>query len=315
MTKPRGLGRGLDALLGGTPVPPQRSHPDDIRGFPEDDSRRSHVNAVQMVAISDIEANPNQPRNRNAFDEKDLKELAESIATHGIIQPITLRKIRASKYQIISGERRFRASQQAGLTELPAYVRSADDQSLLEMALVENIQREDLNPIDVGLSFRRLMEECDLTQESLAKRVGMGRSSVANHLRMLDLPETIQSMMRDGKLSLGHGKELAGVRGTDARYTQIALAEKAATETASVRELKRWIQEGKLKHSPKGGKRMVPSALTADEAQVLDILRTKLHSTKAKVALKRRGTHGGQLTLSYANLEELEAVLAKLGVS
>ena len=143
---------------------PQRSHPDDIRGFPEDDSRRAQVNAVQMVAISDIEANPNQPRNRDAFDEKGLKELAESIATHGIIQPITLRKIRASKYQIISGERRFRASQQAGLTELPAYVRSADDQSLLEMALVENIQREDLNPIDVGLSFRRLMEECDLTQ-------------------------------------------------------------------------------------------------------------------------------------------------------
>ena len=163
-----------------------------------------------MVAISDIEANPNQPR--NAFDDKGLKELAESIATHGIIQPITLRKIRASKYQIISGERRFRASQQAGLTELPAYVRSADDQSLLEMALVENIQREDLNPIDVGLSFRRLMEECDLTQESLAKRVGMGRSSVANHLRMLDLPETIQSMLRDGQLSLGHGKALAWVR-------------------------------------------------------------------------------------------------------
>ena len=313
MTKPRGLGRGLDALLGGTPVPPQRSHPDDIRGFPEDELRRPHVNAVQMVAISDIEANPNQPR--NAFDDKGLKELAESIATHGIIQPITLRKIRASKYQIISGERRFRASQQAGLTELPAYVRSADDQSLLEMALVENIQREDLNPIDVGLSFRRLMEECDLTQESLAKRVGMGRSSVANHLRMLDLPETIQSMLRDGQLSLGHGKALAGVRGSDARYTQIALAEKAATETASVRELERWIQEGKLKHSPKGGQRMAPSALTADEAQMLDILRTKLHSTKAKVALKRRGTHGGQLTLSYANVEELEAVLAKLGVS
>ena len=132
---------------------------------------------------------------------------------------------------------------------------------------------------------------------------------------MLDLPETIQSMMRDGKLSLGHGKALAGVRGADARYTQIALAEKAATETASVRELERWIHEGKLKHSPKGGQRMAPSALTADEAQMLDILRTKLHSTKAKVALKRRGTHGGQLTLSYANLEELEAVLAKLGVS
>ncbi|MEC7693598.1 MAG: ParB/RepB/Spo0J family partition protein, partial [Bacteroidota bacterium] len=206
MTKPRGLGRGLDALLGAPPAGSgNASHPDDVRDFPRTAGER--VNAVELIRIQDIEANPNQPR--RVFDEAGLKELADSIEAHGIIQPITLRKIRASKYQIISGERRFRASQAAGLTELPAYVREADDQSLLEMALVENIQREDLNPLEVGMSFRHLMEECALTQETLAKRVGMGRSSVANYLRMLDLPEQIQTMLRLGTLGFGHAKTLS----------------------------------------------------------------------------------------------------------
>ena len=157
MTKPRGLGRGLDALLGGVPKGPNTdTHPDDVHGFPNSASNTLSVNAVQHVRIQDIEANPNQPR--QAFDERGLRQLAESIEAHGIIQPITLRKIRASKFQIISGERRFRAAQQAGLTQLPAYIREADDQGLLEMALVENIQRQDLNPLEVGMSFRHLME-------------------------------------------------------------------------------------------------------------------------------------------------------------
>ena len=310
MTKPRGLGRGLDALLGGTPVPPQRSHPDDIRGFPEDDSRRAQVNAVQMVAISDIEANPNQPRNRDAFDEKGLKELAESIATHGIIQPITLRKVRASKFQIISGERRFRAAQQAGLPELPAYIREADDQSLLEMALVENIQRQDLNPLEVGMSFRHLMEECDLTQESLAKRVGMGRSSVANFLRMLELPEQLQGMLRAGQLGLGHAKALAGLRGPDAKYTQIALAEKTVAEGVSVRELERWVKQGGWKAPTKKQSVDTRESLSADEEQALNLIRTKLSSTQATIAMKRNKRGGGQLTVSYKTLDELEAEAA-----
>ena len=314
MTKPRGLGRGLDALLGGAPKEGNTlsTHPDEVHGFPTASASRERVNAVQHIAIADIEANPNQPRRE--FDVDGLRQLAASIEAHGIIQPITLRKVRASKFQIISGERRFRAAQQAGLTELPAYIREADDQSLLEMALVENIQRQDLNPLEVGMSFRHLMEECDLTQESLAKRVGMGRSSVANFLRMLELPEQLQGMLRAGQLGLGHAKALAGLRGPDAKYTQIALAEKAVEEGVSVRELERWVKQGGWKAPAKTSSAVKRESLSADEEQALNLIRTKLSSTQANIAMKRNKRGGGQLTVSYKTLDELEAVLTKLGL-
>lgn len=314
MTKPRGLGRGLDALLGGAPKEGNTisTHPDEVHGFPASSDSREHVNAVQHIPIADIEANPNQPRRE--FDVDGLRQLAASIEAHGIIQPITLRKVRASKFQIISGERRFRAAQQAGLTELPAYIREADDQSLLEMALVENIQRQDLNPLEVGMSFRHLMEECDLTQESLAKRVGMARSSVANFLRMLELPEQLQGMLRAGQLGLGHAKALAGLRGSDAKYTQIALAEKAVAEGVSVRELERWVKQGGWKAPAKTSSAVQRESLSADEEQALNLIRTKLSSTQANIAMKRNKRGGGQLTVSYKTLDELEAVLTKLGL-
>ena len=310
MTKPKGLGRGLDALLGGAPVPQPAPHPDEVRDFPSHSGRE--VNAVQRVAVADIEANPNQPRRE--FDEHGLRDLAESIEAHGIIQPITLRKVRASKFQIISGERRFRAAQRVGLTALPAYVREADDRALLEMALVENIQREDLNPLEVSMSFQHLMEECGMTQDVLSQRVGMARSSVANYLRMLELPERLQDMLRAGELSLGHAKALAGAKGPDARYTQVALAEKAVAEGVSVRELERWVKQGGWKPQPAAKPSAAAAPLTEDEIQALDSLRLKLSGTNAKLALKRQPQGGGQLTLKYASLEELEAVLAKLGL-
>ena len=314
MTKPRGLGRGLDALLGGAPKEGNTisTHPDEVHGFPPSSASRERVNAVQHIPVADIEANPNQPRRE--FDVDGLRQLAASIEAHGIIQPITLRKVRASKFQIISGERRFRAAQQAGLTELPAYIREADDQSLLEMALVENIQRQDLNPLEVGMSFRHLMEECDLTQESLAKRVGMGRSSVANFLRMLELPEQLQGMLRAGQLGLGHAKALAGLRGPDAKYTQIALAEKTVAEGVSVRELERWVKQGGWKAPTKKQSVDTRESLSADEEQALNLIRTKLSSTQATIAMKRNKRGGGQLTVSYKTLDELEAVLTKLGL-
>ena len=314
MTKPRGLGRGLDALLGGAPKEGNTisTHPDEVHGFPPSSASRERVNAVQHIPVADIEANPNQPRRE--FDVDGLRQLAASIEAHGIIQPITLRKVRASKFQIISGERRFRAAQQAGLTELPAYIREADDQSLLEMALVENIQRQDLNPLEVGMSFRHLMEECDLTQESLAKRVGMGRSSVANFLRILELPEQLQGMLRAGQLGLGHAKALAGLRGPDAKYTQIALAEKAVAEGVSVRELERWVKQGGWKAPSKTSSAVQRESLSADEEQALNLIRTKLSSTQANITMKRNKRGGGQLTVSYKTLDELEAVLTKLGL-
>jgi len=309
MAPSKGLGRGLDALLG---------HPGDARpatlavspptaaGVPKPSS------AVRQVPIADIEANPNQPRQE--FDEAGLKALAESIDALGIIQPITLRRVRASKFQIISGERRFRAAQMVGLDALPAYVREADDQTLLEMALLENIQREDLNPLEVALSYKRLMDDCGLTQQELGKRVGKARSSVTNHLRTLDLPMRIQHMLREGELGLGHAKALAGLSGNDALYQQVALAEKAVAEGASVRELESWVKALKSPGTASAKSQRERLAVREDETLALDRLRMKLSDTHAKLAIQRSPKGGGQITLKYQDLTDLESILNKLGL-
>ena len=303
MAKPKGLGRGLDALLGGATPSPQApaKHPDDVRAFPASA-------AVKDIDVADIEAHPGQPR--MVFDEQGIKQLAKSIEQHGIIQPITLRRVRASKYQIISGERRFRAAQMAGLSALPAYVREADDLSVLEMALVENIQREDLNPLEVALSFQQLMSLNGWTQEELGKRVGKGRSTITNHLRVLDLPDAVQALIRANALSLGHAKALAGLRGNDAPHLQLALAEKAIAQDASVRELEAWIRKGWPGKS-QGKRPEIP--VSVDEEQALDVLKLKLNGTQAKLQWKRKG-QGGQITLTYQDLDDLDSILAKLGV-
>ena len=243
-----------------------------------------------------------------------LKALAESIDALGIIQPITLRRVRASKFQIISGERRFRAAQMVGLDALPAYVREADDQTLLEMALVENIQREDLNPLEVALSYKRLMDDCGLTQQELGKRVGKARSSVTNHLRTLDLPMRIQHMLREGLLGLGHAKALAGLSGNDALYQQVALAEKALAEGASVRELESWVKALKSPGTASAKSQRERLAVREDETLALDRLRMKLSDTHAKLAIQRSPKGGGQITLKYQDLTDLESILNKLGL-
>ncbi len=309
MAPSKGLGRGLDALLGQT---------GDARptlqavSAPSTPGRAKPASAVRQVPIADIEANPNQPRQE--FDEVGLKALAESIEALGIIQPITLRRVRASKFQIISGERRFRAAQMVGLDALPAYVREADDQTLLEMALVENIQRENLNPMEVALSYKRLMDDCGLTQLELGKRVGKARSSVTNHLRALDLPMRIQHMLREGHLGLGHAKALAGLSGSDASYQQVALAEKAVAEDTSVRELESWVKA--LKCSGTASTKPQKQRLTVreDETLALGRLRMKLSDTHAKLAIQRTAQGGGQITVKYQNLSDLESILNKLGL-
>ena len=309
MAPSKGLGRGLDALLG---------HPSDARlatqavSAPTAAGTAKPSPAVRQVPIADIEANPNQPRQE--FDEAGLKALAESIDALGIIQPITLRRVRASKFQIISGERRFRAAQMVGLDALPAYVREADDQTLLEMALVENIQREDLNPLEVALSYKRLMDDCGLTQQELGKRVGKARSSVTNHLRTLDLPMRIQHMLREGQLGLGHAKALAGLSGNDALYQQVALAEKAMAEGASVRELESWVKALKSPGTASAKPIKERLAVREDETLALDRLRMKLSDTHAKLAIQRSPKGGGQITLKYQDLTDLESILNKLGL-
>ncbi|NDB35919.1 MAG: ParB/RepB/Spo0J family partition protein, partial [Flavobacteriia bacterium] len=182
------LGRGLSALLSDT---------------------TSSTGGTSMVNIENISPNPFNPR--TDFDAIALNELAESIKELGIIQPLTLRKVNADKYQIISGERRFRASQLAGLKEVPAYIRVANDQSMLEMALVENIQRENLNAIEIGISYQRLIEECKMTQTELGQKIAKSRSDITNHLRLLKLPAVIQASVRDGKITMGHARALLSI--------------------------------------------------------------------------------------------------------
>jgi len=192
-----------------------------------------------MLPIESIEANPFNPRTN--FEKEALIELSQSIAIHGIIQPLTVRKLGRDKYQLISGERRFRASQMAGLTEVPAYIRVANDQTMLEMALVENIQREDLNSIEVALSYQRLIEECSLTQDQLSQKIAKSRSSITNHLRLLKLPADIQAAVRDNQISMGHARALVSVGDEE---LQMAIYTRIAEEGLSVRDTEALVREG-----------------------------------------------------------------------
>jgi ParB family chromosome partitioning protein len=237
MSKRQALGKGLSALLqdAGTDITTKKTGTD-----------APVLHSVSMIPVDAIEPNPFQPR--SSFEELEMEELAESIRTHGLIQPITVRKMGYDHYQIISGERRWRASRMAGLKEIPAYIRVADDQGMLEMALVENIQREDLDPIEIALSLNRLLEECNLTQEQLSQRVNKQRSSVTNYLRLLRLPAPIQKALRDEQITMGHAKILLGIENED---KQLALFALTLEQELSVRQLEEIVRENKNIHSPK----------------------------------------------------------------
>lgn len=227
--KKRGaLGKGLSALL-------ENAATDITSKSPES----GVVGSISMIPVGNIEANPFNPRTN--FEKDALAELSESIGVHGIIQPLTVRKLGRDKYQLISGERRFRASQLAGLEEVPAYIRVANDQSMLEMALVENIQREDLNAIEVALSYQRLIDECALTQEQMSQKISKSRSSITNHLRLLKLPALIQLGVRDNQISMGHARALVSAGEEE---LQLALFNRVVEDNLSVRELETLIREG-----------------------------------------------------------------------
>jgi ParB family chromosome partitioning protein len=208
LKKRTGLGRGLGALLEDSDkLQAKGLHASDYAGSLDS------VNLMEEIALDCIETNPFQPREH--FEVEALNDLAESIRVQGIIQPITVRKIAPRKFQLISGERRFQASKLAGLTRIPAYVRMADDQQMIELALIENIQREDLDPIEISLSYKRLIEECDLTQEQLSEKVNKQRSTVTNFLRLLKLPAAIQKGLRDKDISMGHARALLSIENED----------------------------------------------------------------------------------------------------
>lgn len=219
------LGRGLDTILGGANA--QYTTP-----------AAQQIVAVREIPLTQIEVNPFQPRTE--FSEEELQELADSIGKIGIIQPITVRSIEGGRFQIISGERRFRASKRAGLTSIPAYVRETDDQGMVEMALVENIQRSDLNAIEIALSFQRLLDECHLSQEELSPRVGKNRATISNYMRLLKLPAEIQLNIRTRALSMGHAKALLGL---DEQELQLQLMHRILDEGLSVRKCEELVRE------------------------------------------------------------------------
>jgi ParB family transcriptional regulator, chromosome partitioning protein len=288
------LGKGLSALL--------ESAATDITSKATENGL---VGSISMINIEQIEANPFNPRTH--FEEEALKELSESIAIHGIIQPLTVRKLGRDKFQLISGERRFRASQLAGLKEVPAYVRIANDQSMLEMALVENIQREDLNAIEVALSYQRLIEECNLTQEQMSQKIAKSRSSITNHLRLLKLPVSIQLGVRDNKISMGHARAL--VSAGDESF-QISLFEQIVDGNLSVRELENLIRLGENSNKIISRKKENSSLpLSSDHDTFKSFLGDKI---SAKVEIKKSQQGNGKIIINFNSDVDLNRIIEVL---
>jgi ParB family chromosome partitioning protein len=279
------MGRGLSALL-----------QTNTATTGQDAGAKEVVSGIFEVAIGDIEANPKQPRVH--FEPEHLQELATSIAALGIVQPITVRRLRPGKYQIISGERRFRAAQLAGLEVVPVYVRLANDQEMLEMALVENIQRRDLDAIEVALSYSRLMEECDMTQQQVSERVGKERSTVANYVGLLKLSPLIQAGLRDREISMGHARALVGISDDSVRDHLYSQCVKGAW---SVRQLESAVRG---LSAPKAAPTAAPTGHPAAAA-----LQQKT-GLAAKVVQKANGS--GTITLSFKSDAELQSALKKL---
>jgi ParB family transcriptional regulator, chromosome partitioning protein len=294
-TKKPALGRGLSALLENAKT--------DITTKQVGDNAPV-VGSVAQIKIKHIETNPFQPRSN--FEATALQELSDSIKQHGIIQPITLRKLGYDHYQLISGERRFRASQMAGLTEVPAYIRVANDQAMLEMALVENIQREDLDPIEVALSYKRLIDECNLTQEQLSEKVGKQRSTVTNFLRLLKLPAPIQKALVDRDISMGHAKALINIDNED---RQLAIFALALEQDLSVRQIEDLARGEKIKFTPKVSK--VEKPLSIEDKQVQKKLEKIFNKS---FTFKRNAKGGGNLNLNFNNDTELAHILSFFGI-
>ncbi|MEO9531535.1 MAG: ParB/RepB/Spo0J family partition protein [Crocinitomicaceae bacterium] len=296
MTKKRALGKGLSALL-------ENANTDiTTKNFGVE---QKTVGSIATISIERIEANPWNPR--STFEEEALEELKESIKVHGIIQPLTVRKLGRDKYQLISGERRFRASQLAGLEEVPCYIRIANDQTMLEMALVENIQREDLNAIEVGLSYQRLIDECDLTQEKLSQKLGKSRSNITNYLRLLNLPAPIQVGIREGLISMGHARALVSA---GEEKNQISIFKQIIAEGLSVRDVEALIKGKKSGTTTSGNG--AASGYDFDD-QVLKFTTSLSEKLSAKVQLSANNKGKGKLVINFDSEKELNEIIEKIG--
>tara|TARA_R110002020_G_scaffold215309_12_gene422464 strand:+ start:755 stop:1651 length:897 start_codon:yes stop_codon:yes gene_type:complete len=287
-TKKQALGRGLSALL--------NDPKNDIKSA-EDKNADKVVGNIVELDLNAIEVNPFQPR--TSFNEDALKELASSIKELGVIQPITVRKLGFGEYQLVSGERRFRASKLVGLETIPAYIRIANDQESLEMALVENIQREDLDPIEIALSYQRLIDEINLTQEQMSDRVGKNRSTIANYLRLLKLDPIIQTGMRDGFLSMGHGRALINIDDTS---DQLDIYEKIIENSLSVRATESLVKnykESKDKTIPSTPK--LPSFIKEGKKEIANYF-------GAKVDIKVAKKGNGRLIIPFSSEEDFKRI-------
>ncbi len=287
MSKKSPLGRGLGALI------------DDTKYEKKSVEEAVSTSAVAEIDIDKIEQNPYQPR--EDFDVEALNELKESIIKHGIIQPITVRKIQAGNFQLISGERRLRACKMAGLNKIIAFVREADDNSLLEMALIENIQREDLNAVEIAVSYQRLIDECNLTQDQLAERIGKKRSTVTNYIRLLKLPAEIQSGLQNKLITMGHARALVNIENDN---TLVETYEKIVAKELSVRETENLIRE--INFPAKTDKSKTKKISLPED--FINFKNSLSNVFKGKVSIKRNNAGRGSLIISFTSDEEFNKI-------
>ena len=298
--KKGGLGRGLSALL-----------TDDKASANKQAGSTSIANqagVVIYIPLTNIEVNPFQPR--STFEEESLQELADSVRIHGVIQPITVRKIEGNKYQLIAGERRLRASKLAHKEEIPAYVRAASDQESIEIALIENIQREDLNPLEIAINYKRLMDECDLTQDKLAERLSKNRSTVTNFIRLLKLPPDIQAALRDGRITMGHAKALLAI---DHLPTLLSAFQETVTKSLSVRqteELVRSVNDSTVK-TPSARETAIKQSSESDIflRKLVDKVSSSL-GTRVNIIRTKEGK--GEIAIKFYNDTDLERLVELL---
>ena len=287
MARKNALGRGLGALI---------ENADEL-------TQNKPASSINEIDVSQIEANPWQPRTK--FDDERLKELAASIKEIGIVQPLTLRKIGKDRYQLIAGERRFRASKLAGLDKVPAYIRTADDDTMLEMALVENIQREDLDPIEVAISYQRLIEECKLTQETMSERVGKKRSTITNYLRLLKLPAEIQLGLVSKQIGMGHARAIIGVEDSNA---QLQLFEQTVKNDLSVRKVEELVRDLNAGTSSKKVKKE-----KAGESEEYKELKSQLSTFfQTNIQFTRTENGKGKIVIPFKTDDELEKIIGIL---
>jgi ParB family chromosome partitioning protein len=296
MTKRKEVGKGIRALLSNiekTNIPEEKAS----------SIKQLNKNAA-LVPIGKIETNPFQPRTE--FDAEELMELAKSIKTFGLIQPVTLRAMGDSSFQLISGERRMRASKMAGLTEVPAYIRVANDQEMLEMALVENIQRSDLNAFEVAISYQRLMDECNLTHEALSNRIGKKRSTITNYVRLLKLPPNIQSALKSDKISMGHARSIAGIENP---MLQQEIFKTVIDSGLSVRATENLIKSYDASDHPKAQKSTPKSDIIPEVLEIQDRLSGLVGS---RVEIKRNNKGQGQIVIKFKSDTEFNQLVDRL---